>query len=285
MTVSSDTVTAFAPAKLNLCMHVTGQRPDGYHTLDSLVMFAATGDTITATHADDLSLTMDGPFADGLSVEADNLVLRAARLLNPDRGARIHLHKALPVAAGLGGGSSDAAAALRALATLWDMPLPSTAEVLPLGADVPVCLNPELLRMEGIGEVLTSFGPAPMLDVVLVNPGVALSTPTVFGGLAQKENPPLTAEMPDPFEIDAWVGWLSGQRNDLQAPAVAAAPVIGTVQEVLNAQPGSRLVRMSGSGATCFGIFEDVATRDAAVAAIRAAHPDWWVQASEEWNL
>lgn len=285
MTASKDSVTAFAPAKLNLCLHVTGKRPDGYHELDSLVMFAATGDTITATPADDLSLTIDGPFADSLSMEADNLVLRAARLLDPDRGARIHLHKALPVAAGVGGGSSDAAATLRALATLWDMPLPTAAEVLPLGADIPVCMHPGLLRMEGIGEALTPLGPAPMLDSVLVNPGIALSTPEVFKGLRRKDNPPLPGDMPDPFEIESWVDWLSEQRNDLQEPAIAAAPVIGEVLEALDAQPGNQLVRMSGSGATCFGIFEDAATRDAAAAAIRTARPDWWVAASEEWNL
>lgn len=139
--------------------------------------------------------------------------------------------------------------------------------------------------MEGIGEALTPLGPAPMLDIILVNPGIALSTPEVFKGLRRKDNPPLPGDMPDPFEIDSWVGWLSEQRNDLQEPAIAAAPVIGEVLEALDAQQGNQLVRMSGSGATCFGIFEDAATRDAAAAAIRTARPDWWVAASEEWNL
>jgi 4-diphosphocytidyl-2-C-methyl-D-erythritol kinase len=266
-----------APAKLNLCLHVTGQRADGYHLLDSLVAFTEVGDRVTVTPAARLTLSLDGPFAAGLPSEAENLVLRAARVLDPDRGAHVHLHKALPVAAGIGGGSSDAAATLRALSRLWDMPLPDTTRLLALGADVPACLYPGLLRMGGIGQDLTRLGDLPSLPLLLVNPGVALSTPQVFGGLAQKTNPPMDAPMPPPADTGTWLAWLARQRNDLTAPAIAAQPVIGTVLEALAARPGARLARMSGSGATCFAVFAQVAQRDAAADSLRAAHPDWWI--------
>lgn len=266
-----------APAKLNLCLHVTGQRADGYHLLDSLVAFTEAGDDVTVTPATGLTLSLDGPFAGALSSEAENLVLRAARLLDPNRGAHVHLHKALPVAAGIGGGSSDAAATLRALSRLWDMPLPDAARLLALGADVPACLHPGLLRMGGIGQDLTRLGALPPLPLLLVNPGVALSTPQVFGGLAQKTNPPMDTAMPLPSDTDAWLPWLARQRNDLTAPAIAAQPVIGRVLAALAAGPGARLARMSGSGATCFAIFAHTAHRDLAAETLRAAHPDWWI--------
>ena len=220
-------LTEPAPAKLNLCLHVTGQRADGYHLLDSLVAFTAVGDRVTVTPAARLTLSIDGPFAAGLSSEAENLVLRAARLLDPDRGAHVQLHKALPVAAGIGGGSSDAAATLRGLSRLWDRPLPDATRLLALGADVPVCLHPGLLRMGGIGQDLTRLGAPPPLPLLLANPGVALSTPQVFGGLAQRTNPPMEDPMPAPANTDAWLAWLARQRNDLTAPAIAAQPVIG----------------------------------------------------------
>jgi 4-diphosphocytidyl-2-C-methyl-D-erythritol kinase len=270
-------LTEPAPAKLNLCLHVTGQRADGYHLLDSLVAFAGAGDSVTVAPAARLTLSIDGPFADALSSEAENLVLRAARLLDPDRGAHVHLHKALPVAAGIGGGSSDAAATLRALSRLWDRPLPDAARLLALGADVPACLHPGLLRMGGIGQDLTRLGALRPLPLLLVNPGGALSTPQVFGGLAQKTNPPMDAAMPSPSDTDAWLAWLARQRNDLTAPAIAAQPVIGHVLDALAARPGVGLARMSGSGATCFAIFAQRAHRDAAADSLRAAHPDWWV--------
>ncbi len=276
-------LTEPAPAKLNLCLHVTGQRADGYHLLDSLVAFTSVGDHVTATPAERLTLSIDGPFAPGLSSAAENLVLRAARLLDPDRGAHLRLHKALPVAAGIGGGSADAAATLRVLSRLWDLPLPDPASVLGLGADVPACLHPGLLRMRGIGQDLTRLGDLPSLPLLLVNPGVALSTPAVFDGLETKTNPPVDDAMPAPTETEAWVGWLVRQRNDLAAPAIAAQPVIGRVLDALAARPGARLARMSGSGATCFAIFADPAQRDAATEALRAAQPDWWIMPTGEW--
>ncbi|KPP83997.1 MAG: 4-(cytidine 5'-diphospho)-2-C-methyl-D-erythritol kinase IspE [Rhodobacteraceae bacterium HLUCCA08] len=279
MTADTAPVTETAPAKINLCLHVTGQRADGYHRLDSLVCFTGLGDRVTVRPAKGLSLRITGPFAAGLSAE-DNLVLRAARLFGSDRGAAITLDKVLPVASGIGGGSADAAATLRALSRLWGLPRPD--DVLSLGADVPVCLSPELQRMQGVGEVLTPLGPAPMLDMLLVNPGVTLATPRVFAGLARRDNAPLGPDMPDPFDTAAWIGWLAEQRNDLEAPALKLAPEIGTVLAALRAQDGCLLARMSGSGATCFALFADDAARDAAGAALRAQYPGWWVAETDE---
>lgn len=274
------TVSRLARAKVNLALHATGQRADGYHLLDSLVVFAETGDLIHARAAADLTLRIDGPMAAALPVQPDNLVLRAARALDPARGADLRLTKHLPVASGIGGGSADAAAALQALAELWGVALPGPAEVLALGADVPVCLAGRPARMEGIGEVVTPLAaPLPPAWLVLVNPGVAVSTPAIFKRLARKDNPPLTGDL-------AWddaanlARWLADQRNDLMPPAIALEPVIGTVLAGLEAQPGCLLARMSGSGATCFGLFGTEAPARAAEAALRSARPGWWVQAA-----
>ncbi|MDH3263802.1 MAG: 4-(cytidine 5'-diphospho)-2-C-methyl-D-erythritol kinase, partial [Paracoccaceae bacterium] len=183
--------TEFAPAKINLALHVTGQRPDGYHLLDSLVVFAPVGDRLTAAPADALSLSVTGPFAEGVAPDETNLVLKAARALGPGRGAAITLEKKLPVASGIGGGSADAAAALRALARLWELPLPGLKAVLALGADVPVCLASRPSRMRGIGEIVEPL-PLPVpVNIVLANPGHAVSTPQVFALLSEQRNPPL----------------------------------------------------------------------------------------------
>jgi len=282
MTKTDAAITDTAHAKVNLTLHVTGQRDDGYHLLDSLVMFTSLGDEISVTPADELNLTINGPFADELSADDDNLVLRAARSFGHSAGAIITLTKTLPVASGIGGGSADAAATLRALSQLWGLPLPDAATQLALGADVPVCMSPELTRMAGVGEDIARLGPAPMLDILLINPGVAVSTPTVFSGLARKTNPAMPDTMPDPFDTDDWVAWLARQRNDLAAPARATSPVINTVLSELTASEGCQLARMSGSGATCFAIFEDAETRDATAAKIRKVHPDWWVATTDE---
>lgn len=281
-TSSELTVSEIANAKLNLTLHVTGQRDDGYHELDSLVMFTSLGDEITARAANDLSLTINGPFAADLDTGPENLVLRAARLMGASKGAAITLTKNLPVASGIGGGSADAAATLRALSRLWGVPLPTPDQLLSLGADVPVCMSRELAQMRGIGEDLTRLGPAPMLDLVLVNPGVSLPTPEVFSALTNKQNPAPPAGMPDPFDIEDWTAWIAAQRNDLEKPACAIAPVIGDVLTALRAQDGCEMARMSGSGATCFGIFTDADTRDAAVSALKHGHPDWWIAATDE---
>ncbi len=267
--------TDFAPAKINLCLHVTGRRADGYHLLDSLVVFAGVGDRVSATLEGPPSLTVEGPMAAGLSGEGDNLVLRAARAIGVS--ARIVLEKHLPVSSGIGGGSADAAATLRLLARLSGRPLPDAAAVLALGADVPVCLAGRPVRMTGIGEGLAPLPPLPEAWLVLANPGVAVSTPAIFRALARADNAPLPRDLPrlrTPAELAAF---LTMQRNDLEPPAVTLEPVIGRVKAALTAQAGCLMARMSGSGATCFGLFADPLSANAAARAIRVAEPGWWV--------
>ncbi len=265
----------FAPAKVNLTLHVIGRRDDGYHLLDSLVAFADAGDRLAVTLADMPGLDVTGPLAAGVPVGDENLVLRAARLMGAD--VRINLDKHLPAAAGLGGGSSDAAACLRAVADLTGRPVPGARAAATLGADVPVCLAARAARMRGIGEDIAPLAAMPPLHAVLVNPGVAVPTGAVFARMTQTSNPPMPAQLPDWPDAAALIGWLGAQRNDLQEPAIALQPVIGDVLMAIGTQPECALSRMSGSGATCFGLFP---TSDAAH---RAAHgldrPGWWVRA------
>lgn len=267
--------TEFAPAKINLTLHVTGRRADGYHLLDSLVVFAGVGDRVSGTLADPPALTVEGPMAAGLSGEGDNLVLRAARAMGVP--ARIVLEKHLPVSSGIGGGSADAAATLRLLARLSGRALPDAAAVLALGADVPVCLAGRPVRMTGIGEGLAPLPPLPDAWLVLVNPGVAVSTPAIFRALARADNAPLPRDIPRMRSAAEMAAFLMMQRNDLEPPAVALEPVIGRVKAALTAQAGCLMARMSGSGATCFGLFADPLAAHAAAGAIRAAEPGWWV--------
>ncbi len=274
------TETALARAKINLCLHVTGQRGDGYHLLDSLVVFADLGDLISCRVATGLGLTITGPQSAGLSSGEDNLVLRAARAFGTGRGAAIVLTKNLPLASGIGGGSADAAATVLALSRLWGCGLPDAESILKLGADVPVCLAGKPCRMQGVGEVLTPLPPLPAAHLVLVNPGVAIPTPAVFQALTRRDNAPLPRDMPRLQGLAELAAFLQMQRNDLEAPAMAQAPVIGQVKQALGAQPGCYLARMSGSGATCFGLFADPLTAAAAASALRAAHPGWWVEAA-----
>jgi len=268
----------FAPAKINLTLHVTGQREDGYHLLDSLVAFVDVGDRVTVRPASTSRLTVDGPMAQDVPTDSRNLVLRAAALTGVN--ADIHLHKCLPAAAGIGGGSSDAAATLRAIARMADRPLPSIDALTTLGADVPVCMRPGLTRMQGIGEKLGHIEDLPRQPVLLVNPGVSVPTPTVFKALGRKNNPPMNWPAPDTGDKVAWLAWLATQRNDLQAPAIQAEPVIGTVLDHLAEQPGCLLARMSGSGATCFAIFEDDEALETARARLKAEQPNWWIAAT-----
>lgn len=267
---ATEPVRVFAPAKVNLTLHVTGRRPDGYHLLDSLVVFAGVGDEITVTPSDELTLTIDGPEGAGLAGEGDNLVLRAARLLGPGRGAEIRLTKRLPVASGIGGGSADAAAALRALARLWDLPLPAPEAVLALGADVPACLLGKALRMGGIGEELAPVPTLPAMDILLVNPRIAVPTPEVFRRLERRDNPAMPAELPEWRDAAAFAAWLAEQRNDLQPPAIAVAPQIADVLAALRASD-CLFAGMSGSGATCFALYPP-----AAAAQVTGLDPAWW---------
>ncbi|MEM9429565.1 MAG: 4-(cytidine 5'-diphospho)-2-C-methyl-D-erythritol kinase [Pseudomonadota bacterium] len=266
---------ALAPAKVNLCLHITGRRPDGYHMLDSLVVFVGVGDLIEAEPARTTSLAVRGPFSDGLSNGADNLATKAAELMG---GGSVLLTKNLPVASGIGGGSADAAAVLRALHDAG-RPLPSERAVLTLGADVPVCLAGRPARMSGIGEVLTPVPPLPPALLVLANAGPAVSTGAVFAGLRRHgpPPPPLPPAIPD---VAALADWLRQTRNDLAAPAKALLPVIGTVEQALSTQPGCMLARMSGSGGTVFGLFAEARDALAAAEALRSAAPTWWVAAA-----
>ena len=266
---------AFAPAKINLALHVTGRRADGYHLLDSLVAFADVGERLTVSLADTPGLSVTGPMAAGVPTGDDNLVLRAVRMM----AAPVHvtLDKHLPAAAGIGGGSSDAAACLRAVARLTGRPVPDAATLASLGADVPVCLVARAARMRGIGEGVAPLPAFPPLPAVLVNPGVAVPTGPVFAAMERADNAPMPASLPRWPDAGALTGWLTAQRNDLQAPAMVQVPAIGAVLAALGAQPGCTLARMSGSGATCFGLFSSRAA--ARVAAAALARPEWWVRA------
>lgn len=272
-----------APAKVNLTLHVTGQRDDGYHLLDSLVVFTDAGDQITAKTSDDMSLTVTGPFSAGVPTDGTNLILRAAhtlrRLRGVIQGAEIHLEKHLPHAAGLGGGSADAAATLKLLADLWKVaPLePSAVEVLGLGSDVPVCLQgPSPARMSSIGEVLQEVPRLPDCALVLVNPKVAVGTQAIFNNLATKLNPPMT-EMPEKFDFDSFAAWLAAQRNDLQIPAMDVAPAVKSAIDRLNRIPAVAYAGMSGSGATCFGLVRSMADARHAARVVQVAEMSWWV--------
>lgn len=274
----SNTATAFAPAKVNLCLHVTGRRADGYHLLDSLVVFPRVGDVVKAERAKRSSLSLSGPFAQDLAADGDNLVLRAAALMRTT--AALHLDKNLPVTAGLGGGSADAAATLRVLANLSGAPLPSTEALVHLGADVPVCLASAAARMRGIGDQIETLNPLPDFWCVLVNSGIASPTAEVFGALAHPANDPLPP-LPDRFPRAADLfDYLHSTRNDLETPARDLRPDIDRVLTALRATPGVKLARMSGSGATCFGLYEAESPALAAAAALRGARPSWWVTAA-----
>ncbi|TDH64602.1 4-(cytidine 5'-diphospho)-2-C-methyl-D-erythritol kinase [Dankookia rubra] len=268
-----------APAKVNLYLHVTGRRADGYHLLDSLAVFGPAADGLALAPADDLSLTLEGPFGAALDAELDNLVLRAARALAEAAGmparAALRLDKRLPVASGIGGGSADAAAALRGLGRLWGLGLGEArlaAIAAPLGADIPVCVASRPARMQGVGEVLSAAPAIPGCGLLLVNPGVALATPAVFKARAGGFTPPaaLPAAWPD---AAAMAACLASLRNDLEAPAIALCPMVAEVLAALRALPGCLLARMSGSGATCFGLFADAA---AARAAAMRLPGEWW---------
>lgn len=268
----------FAPAKINLCLHVTGRRADGYHLLDSLVVFAGVGDRVTAATGAGLTLALDGPEAASLAADPDNLVLRAARAMGVT-GAALTLWKALPIASGIGGGSADAAATLRALARLTGRPLPSDAAVLALGADVPVCLAGQPVRMRGVGEVLSPLPALPPVWLVLVNPRLPVPTPQVFAALAFRDNPTVP-DLPAAAlgSARALANWLAAEtRNDLAAPAKDLAPALVPVQAALAQAPACLLARMSGSGGTHFGLFASETAARAALAQLASDNPGWWV--------
>ena len=282
----NDRLSLAAPAKINLFLHVTGRRDDGYHLLESLVVFTETGDRLVVGAAKDLTLSISGPFAAALpDADPDNLVLRAAAVLqreaSVDAGAHITLEKHLPVSSGIGGGSADAAAALRALCILWgiDVPFSRLAAVgLAIGADVPVCLNARPAIMSGVGEILRDVDPPPPCGVVLVNAGEGVSTPEVFTARTASFSDGGSWQPPGSF--DAFIDALKTRQNDLSDPALSVSPVIGDVLAALSDTVDCALARLSGSGGTCFGLYPNKAAAGEAAAVIRAAHPNWWCVAT-----
>ncbi len=289
-TASSQDRAGFAPAKVNLTLHVLGKRSDGYHELESLVVFADVGDELTFVPGGELALDVTGPTAASAGDTGDNLVLKAARALAQRvpglRLGRFTLDKQLPVAAGLGGGSSDAAAALRLLArenklSLDDPRIREAAKAT--GADVPVCLDPRARMMRGIGEILSAPLPMKRLHAVLVNPRVAVPTRDVFVALAAK--PLDSVPLPDEFirprmNASAITYEAKLRRNDLEYPAARLQPIIDQVILALHDTATCSLARMSGSGATCFGIYHTAAEATSVAQKISASQPGWWVQAT-----
>jgi 4-diphosphocytidyl-2-C-methyl-D-erythritol kinase len=280
-------LVANAPAKVNLTLRVTGRRADGYHDIESVVAFADLCDRLSLTPTDKLTLAVVGPGAGQTGADVENLVLKAARAL----AARVagiklgafRLEKNIPVAAGLGGGSADAAAALRLLAEANNLAVDDprlVAAAGATGADVPVCLDPRPRLMRGIGDILSAPLPLPRLSAVLANPGVALPTKSVFSRWmpsadpARPLDPAALAKMQNEEQL---LDWLAGQPNDLEAPAIALAPAIAGALAALRGLPGCRLARMSGSGATCFALFSSAAESVSAAKTLRAKFPQWWI--------
>ena len=289
MTAGPMSQDAFAPAKINLFLHVGGPRADGYHPLCSLMVFADVGDRVSVAQAEALACQVRGPFAGDLAGEGDNLILRAARALiaraaAPLAPVGLTLDKRLPVAAGLGGGSSDAGAALRLLRETWGLKLTEAgleAVAASLGADGAACLWGRPVVAEGRGESLALAPGLPPMDAVLVNPRVAVSTAEVYrrfdavGVFGEVAKP----TMPELFEsVEELAGWLASTRNDLEAPAVAAAPEIGDVLATLADEPEALFARMSGSGATCFALCAGDVEAEGLAERIEGMRPDWWVR-------
>ncbi len=282
------TVRVFAPAKINLTLHVTGQRDDGYHLLDSLVMFAGVGDVLTISPGNLNALTVVGPEAKGVPADAGNLVTQVASKLWQGHPLDIHLEKNLPAAAGIGGGSADAAACFRGLSFLLensdatfdadqfaDMAM---RELLDVGADIPMCMASKSARIGGIGDQIELLGDAPQLAILLVNPRVSVPTPAVFSALKNRNNPAMTDMPSDMSDTSAFVDWLAKQRNDLEPAAISQVPVITTVLEQIRQTTDCLLARMSGSGATCFGLYPSVTAAQHACQQIVDAHSNWWVK-------
>lgn len=277
-------ISVFAAAKINLFLHVGAKRADSFHALESLVVFAEVGDQLSLAHSQALTLHMNGSFAGALPANEENLVWRAARALGGERGAAITLEKNLPVASGLGGGSADAAAALRGLNVLWELER-SEAELLAiaatLGSDVPACLLSRPLWMEGRGENVTRVPPLPPLSMLLINPHLELPTVDVFArvkgrsGIGKVKRP--GANLKTLWDVTAY---LIDASNDLEEPACALAPVIDEVLDALTEQPGCVLAQMSGSGPACFGLFDHRQSALHSAEALAHEHPNWWVRAT-----
>jgi 4-diphosphocytidyl-2-C-methyl-D-erythritol kinase len=280
-------LTLAAAAKINLTLHITGRRDDGYHELDSLIGFTTVTDTLTLTPADDIRLHITGSEALGVEPDARNLAVRAARYiqthLGVTSGVDIKLEKNIPVAAGLGGGSADAAAVISGCMTLWGAPnsnpISDQTLAIELGADVPVCRYGHAARVTGIGDCVESLPQWPQASLVLANPRISLSTADVFKAF---DGPIHTADEArfEGKDFAALVAYLADRENSLTAPARIITPIIGDVLDQLGALPGCRLARMSGSGPTCFGLFETEDEANAGQENLRHSQQGWWVEAT-----
>ncbi|WP_372570870.1 4-(cytidine 5'-diphospho)-2-C-methyl-D-erythritol kinase [Ruegeria jejuensis] len=268
------TVRTFAPAKINLTLHVTGQRDDGYHLLDSLVVFADIGDHLEFAAGPGMSIDVTGEHAEGVPADDRNLIWQAAQAVGWTGSVR--LNKVLPHGAGIGGGSSDAAATLRVLSE-QGVDIPDELPLL-LGADVPVCVAAKAARMQGIGERITPVR-VPSLPAVLINPGVPVPTGSVFAALASRANPAMPVDMPEFETPQDCAMWLGDLRNDLETPAIGVAPEIARVLDALGATTNALLARMSGSGSSCFALYPTMKAAHFAAYEIGAAHPHWWCRA------
>ncbi|MEL7259532.1 MAG: 4-(cytidine 5'-diphospho)-2-C-methyl-D-erythritol kinase, partial [Pseudomonadota bacterium] len=252
------------------------RRDDGYHLLDSLIVFADVGDRLRITPATETTLRVTGPLSQGVPADESNLVIQAANLIGAT--VEVELEKHLPNAAGIGGGSSDAGATLRVLRDMTVTPVPDNG--LSLGADVPVCIHAKAARMRGIGEHIKPLDHLPTLDAVLVNPMVAVPTGPVFRNLETPNNPPMPDTVPIDLDAPAFANWLGQMRNDLQTPAIAVEPAVTHTLNALNATQGCLLARMSGSGATCFGLYPDATTAKDAAVQLQSNYSDWWIRAT-----
>ena len=274
-----------ASAKVNLCLQIVGQKSNGFHLLDSIVGFTEFGDHLSFKKSDKLELTVKGAFSDQIPVDRSNLILNAAELVrklnNIKTGAHITLTKNLPPSAGLGGGSSDAAATIRGLSRMWGTDLPEIHDLMKIGSDLPVCINQKTQHMKGFGEVLNVVNTFPNLPILLVNPLKKVSTQTVFRKLENKKNSPLSKYEKLFRTKKDWINWLLLQRNDLMEPAVSIEPIISEVLQLISNQISVKKVSMSGSGATCFGVFENKHDCDLAMKKVRQERPDWWSVSTE----
>ena len=279
--------TWLAPAKINLALHVTGRRADGYHLLDSLAVFTRFGDRLQIEPAERDEFSVSGHFAAGVPLDSDNLVVKARGALRQEAGPQrtlpvaIRLEKNLPIASGVGGGSSDAAAALNGLARLWKLDIDELGLArigLALGADLPMCLTAKPLIARGIGDELSPLAEFPALALVLVNPGATVSTPEVFKALSRRDNEALPP-LPSRLDFHTIRNWLETTRNDLEPAARAIQPAVGEALQALK-KAGAAFARMSGSGATCFGLFETGNVAKRAAIDIRGRHPGWFVAAT-----
>jgi len=274
-------ISEFAPAKINLSLHLVGQKSNGYHLLDSIVSFANVGDNISIAPGRSGELKVAGPFAKDLPSSSHNLVLKAASLFGNIKLSQITLEKNIPVTSGIGGGSADAAATVRLLSKFYDKPEPPIEKLISLGSDVPVCMQKGIVRMMGVGEEIINLSPAPKVGILLVNPRKALSTAEVFNAVKEKNNPGVNLQGCIEKKLNSWFDWINSMRNDLTASAIDLIPEIRFILDKLITCDGARVVRMSGSGATCFALFEDFGLLQDAKVKIMKECPSFWCEAGK----